>query len=206
MIEIVTLQVGGIFPAMHGMRNPMSSWAKGDTFDDSCVGIADKTLSKKLSNAGDEHGKHLRMVMVWADIVAPRYWWQQFDTYRIGVEKNSCSTMHKLTAKPLTSVDFNLQDAEEEEWLEKAVIPRLNLLMEAYKAETDEVEKYSLWKKLINELPQGYYQRRTVMMSYAALRNMYHQRKGHKLKEWWQFCEWCEELPESWMITEGNDA
>ena len=210
MIDIVTLEIAGILPAMHGMRNPKNSWSKndtGDVYNVDCsvypvVGPNDEKLTRTLMQGGPEHAKHLRMIMVWADITAPRFWWQEFDTYRIGVEKVSCSTMHKLTAKPLEIDDFEVKDDEEAAWMEANVLPRLNMLMKAYDGEQDPDEKKYIWRKIIHELPQGYLQKRTVMMSYAALRNIYRQRKGHKLYEWQVFREWCEELPESWMITE----
>ena len=97
-LNIITLEVAGIGPAIHAMRNPMDSWAKSDTVQGK-VGEKDKELSEKLSRAGTEHCKHLRMIMVWADITAPRYWWNEFDTYRAGVEKVSCSTMHKIMSR-----------------------------------------------------------------------------------------------------------
>ena len=110
---ITTLETAGIGPALHAMRNPMDSWDKSDSvgfFDDPVVGEMDKDLSIKLQKSGPEHCKQLRMVMVWADIYAPRYWWNEFDTYRAGVEKVSCSTMHRLMARHLTSEDFECDD------------------------------------------------------------------------------------------------
>ena len=200
-MQIKTLEVAGIAPAIHGMRNPMDSWDKSDTIP-GLIGKNDKTLSMKLASAGTEHAKHLRMVMVWADITAPRYWWQEFDTYRAGVEKVSCSTMHKLMARPLTINDFAL-DAVPAQLLAK-VVEELNEQMEEYKNEHNEFARKTIWRGIIQQLPQGYLQKRTVMMSYAALRNMYRQRKGHKLREWHEFRGWCESLPESWMITDEH--
>ena len=198
-MQIKTLEVAGIAPAIHGMRNPMDSWDRSDTIP-GLIGKNDKALSMKLASAGAEHAKHLRMVMVWADITAPRYWWQEFDTYRVGVEKVSCSTMHKLMARPLTINDFAL-DAVPAQLLAK-VVEELNEQMEEYKNEHNEFARKTIWRGIIQQLPQGYLQKRTVMMSYAALRNMYRQRKGHKLNEWHEFRSWCESLPESWMITD----
>lgn len=209
-MEIKTIEIGGYQSAMHAMRNPMDSWDKGDSsWDAECrygpviytIGEKDKALSIRLQKAGPEHCKHLRMVMVWADITAPRYWWTEFDTYRAGVEKVSCSTMHKLMARELTMDDFEIDETECDE--SNAIIMYLNNLMWKYKnGQTDDRNKKAIWRHIIQNIPQSYLQKRTVMMSYAALRNIYRQREGHKLKEWQQFREWVESLPESWMITE----
>ena len=165
---------------------------------DFLTGKADHDLSMKLQLAGPEHCKHLRMIMAYADITAPRYWWNEFDTYRAGVEKVSCSTMHKLMARPLTIDDFE-HESIEIGVLEK-VIDGINADMEQYKK--SETGKLLIWRGIIQMLPQSYLQKRTVMMSYAALRNIYRQREGHKLREWKQFREWVKTLPENWMIIE----
>ena len=219
-MKIETIEVSGFRPALHAMRNPMDSWDKSDTIwhitagdiqdepftatIDFFVGQRDKHLSMKLQNAGPEHCKHLRMIMVYADITAPRYWWTEFDTYRNGVEKVSCSTMHKLTSRPLTMDDFehdSLMDEVLEHFIELA-----NNSIRHIKGElpikTTEEDRKDVWRGLIQGLPQSYLQKRTVMMSYAALRNIYRQREGHKLKEWEMFREWVRNLPCSWMITE----
>jgi len=208
-MQIKTLEVAGIPSALHAMRNPMDSWDKTDSQFTACpykeksdfiVGEKDKDLSVRLQTSGPEHCKHLRMIMVWANISAPRYWWTEFDTYRIGVEKVSCSTMHKLMAKPLTMDDFEIDDKDSVG--PQVIIQYLNDLMNEYKDEDDPDEKKAIWRHIIQNLPQSYIQKRTVMISYAALRNIYRQRKGHKLKEWGIFRQWVEILPECWMITE----
>ena len=215
-MEITTLEVAGLYSALHGMRNPMDSWEKSDSawdrqvyggehgsgafIEDYRIGEKDAELSFKLAQAGTEHAKHLRMVMVWADITAPLYWWKQFDCYRIGVEKVSCSTMHTLMRRPLTEDDFE-KDSISPVYLEK-VLESINSEMELYKETGDQEVKHMVWRGIIQMLPQAFLQKRTVMMSYAALRNIYKQRKGHKLSEWHQFRGWVETLPESWMITD----
>ena len=202
-MKIKTLEVAGIGPAIHAMRNPMDSWEKSDTVHGQ-IGPKDTELSERLAKAGAEHAKHLRLIQVWAEVWAPRYWWIEFDTYRAGVEKLSCSTMHKLTSRLLTDEDF-AQDDDDPARIDLVVtIGDLNRYLSNYKAhlaidDHEGAEKW--WRRLIQALPQSYIQRRTVMMSYAALRNMYRQRAGHKLAEWHIFREWCETLPESWMIT-----
>ena len=198
-MNIKTIEVAGIHSALHAMRNPMDSWEKGDSVTGQ-VGENDKELSKKLAKSGTEHAKHLRMIMVWADIKAPRYWWTEFDTYRVGVEQVSCSPMHKLRARPVKVDDFE-NDGISPIALDN-VIDYINGDMNLYKNTSDPETKNILWRGIIQLLPQSYRQKRTVMMSYAALRNIYRQRKGHKLNEWQQFREWIEGLPESWMITE----
>ena len=206
---IETKEINGVFPAIKGMRNPMDSWDKSDSRwlyhdDDSKlkyeVGEADKDLSVRLQQAGPEHCKHLRMIFVWADITAPRYWWNEFDTYRAGVEKVSCSTMHKLMARPLTRDDFE-HDSMNNDFLDY-VIESLNTSMEAWRFEHDPEEKKQIWRSIIQALPQSYLQKRTVCMSYAALRNIVKQREGHKLIEWKQFIDWTHTLDNSWMMFE----
>lgn len=199
-MKIKTLEVDGLGPALHAMRNPMNSWPKSDSIT-GLVGEKDKDLSIRLANAGPEHAKHLRMIMVWAEVWAPRYWWQEFDTYRAGVEKLSCSTMHKLMARALTTEDFEMEDGLTEDELQP-VIDIANNWMKYYLLEDDADKKAVIWRKIIQFLPQSYIQRRTVMVSYAALRNMIRQRENHKLIEWHKFIEWAHTLPESWMLFE----
>ncbi len=208
-MNIETKEISGVFPAIHGMRNPMDSWDKSDSRliyhnDDSKlkyeVGETDKELSVRLQRAGSEHCKHLRMIFVWTDITAPRYWWNEFDTYRAGVEKVSCSTMHKLMARPLTRDDFE-HDSMNNDFLDY-VIESLNTSMEAWRFEHNPEEKKEIWRSIIQALPQSYLQKRTVCMSYAALRNIVKQREGHKLVEWKQFIDWAHTLDNSWMIFE----
>jgi len=209
-MKIQTLETAGIPSALHAMRNPMDSWDKTDSSFTSCpynsksdfiVGESDKDLSLRLQKAGPEHCKHLRMVMVWANITAPRYWWMEFDTYRAGIEKVSCSTMHKLMSRPLSVDDFERDELFDETFKEQ-VVDSINRCITAYKEEKSPDIKAGIFRGVVQFLPQSYLQKRTVMMSYAALRNIYRQREGHKLKEWQQFREWVESLPESWMITD----
>ena len=195
--------VAGFEPAFRGMRNPLNSWAKADSvFDDNpiVVGPNDKDLALRLIKAGPEHCKFLRQIIVWVDITGSLYWWKEADTYRAGVEKNSCSTMHKLMARPLSEDDFE-HDSMNNEYV-RYVIDCLNTSMEAWKCEEDPEVKKEIWRSVIQGLPESYLQKRTCMFSYAALRNIIRQRTGHKLKEWHQFIEWCRTLPESWMLFE----
>lgn len=227
-MKIETLEVTGFRTALHGMRNPWDSWDRSDTeyvmgtekhfatdgrliykLDDvaeMCVGKADAELSKKLQDAGPEHSKHLRMIYASADIAAPRYWWAEASTYRVGVNTISCSTMHTLMRRPLTPDDFEPCNGDDGEYVGAKVIEvmsYINRLMEDYQQENDPVVKRKLWELVIQILPQSFLQKRTVQFSYAALRGIYRQRENHRLKKQWDlFREWVRGLPESWMITE----
>ena len=201
-MNIRTLEVAGIAPAIIAMRNPMNSWDRIDSVPGR-VGKNDKALSMRLAKAGTEHCKHLRMVVVWADITAPFYWWKQFDTYRIGIEKVSCSTMHKLMSREVTIDDFE-HDAIIEDGF-NSIIDAINGSIREYSRAIEAEDKAQIFRGVIQLLPESYLQKRTVMMSYATLRGIYKQRKGHKLPEWQIFREWVESLPESWMITDKEE-
>ena len=196
MIRIKTLECAGIGPAIHAMRNPYDSWDKSDTHQGK-VGEKDKELSERLSIAGTEHAKHLRLCMVWVEIEAPLYWWKEFDTYRMGVEKLSCSTMHTITKSKFTKEMFTDE-------VDTAIINWLEVERGFFLAAETEQQKRIYWRRIIENLPSGFIQRRTVMLSYAALRQICKQRKGHKLIEWHDFRKWAFTLPESWMIG-GNE-
>ena len=135
------------------------------------------------------------MIMVWVDITAPRYWWIEADTYRNGVEKVSCSTMHKLTSREITLEDFEHDPNAYSDNAARACVAYVEEMRTAYLAAEDPEQKKEIWRTLIQNLPQSYLQKRTVMLSYAALRNIVRQRAGHKLKEWHQFIDWVHTLP-----------
>jgi len=200
-MKIETLEVAGLAPALKAMRNPLDSWAKSDSgysedTDEYEIGPLDMDLSERLQKAGPEHAKHLRMIQVWADISAPRYWWQEADTYRSGVEKLSCSTMHTITKKKFTPDDFEHDDNYMSTLSAGLNASEMENWREMWLSLSDDLEKQKeVWRTLIQNLPQSYIQKRTVMMSYAALRNIVRQRKGHKLKEWKQFIDWAYTLP-----------
>ena len=167
------------------------------------VGEKDFTLMVKLANAGPDHGKFLRMITVTADITAPLYWWKEFDTYKVGTVANSCSTMHKIHAKEFTLDDFSrehLWDGSKEHM--KDTVRLLNLYRQKY---IDTGIK-DAWCQMIQLLPSSYNQKRTVMLNYAVLRNIYKARKDHKLDEWRDFCRWAKTLPYSKeLIVEDNE-
>lgn len=206
MIKIENVEVMGWEAAIRGMRNPMNSWDKSDShywessnrFE---VGLNDLNLMKRLRAAGTDHGKFMRMITVYLDITAPLYWWKEFDTYKVGTVANSCSTMHKIHAKEFTLDDFSHEHLENS-WLVhlKETIKLLNDARDAYNwCNTDAKKEW--WWQLIQSLPSSYNQRRTVMLNYEVLANMYKSRKNHKLDEWIEFCKWIETLPYSELIT-----
>ena len=208
MIRIENTETVGWIPAIRGARNPMNSWNQSDTSYGTgehtvVIGPRDLDLLRRLANAGPDHGKYLRMIVVYCDITGPLYWYKELDTYRFGVEKNSCSTMHKIHAQPFTMADFshdklNLLGVN----MLKVLVDQLEANRLAYLENRD---KRSWWQ-LIQLLPSSYNQRRTYMFSYAALRNIYHARKHHKLTEWHDFCRWVESLPYSELITGGDSS
>lgn len=221
MIQIQTIEVNGIIASLHGMRNPMDSWAKQDSyymlvqgdFTDAVIGPNDYDLAMRLAAGGPVHAKYRRMITVIADITAPLYWWKEADTYRAGVEKNSCSTMHRIHAKEFTREDFSLDHVISHSYSEAdnfdgvvpmdvmdSVIKMLNQCRMLYlfaKEQKDEARMKLFWWQLIHMLPSSYNQKRTVMISYEALANMCYWRKDHKLDEWRQFVEWAKGLPYS---------
>ena len=222
---------------IQGMRNPMNSWEKSDTcFSyESCVncydnqrdlcdkdsffrkdeklGSNDHSLMQRLSNAGTEHRKYMRMIPVYVRITAPLYWWKEFDTYKVGTVANSCSTMHKIAEKEFTLEDFSA------EHLLVGLLRNLEIDIDIlndcrdlylkwdYISEKDRNElnpkihdKKDLWWQMIQLLPSCYNQTRNVMLNYEVLANIYRQRKNHKLDEWREFCKWIESLPYSELI------
>lgn len=211
MILLDEVEVVGWKPAIRGMRNPMNSWDKSDSYFNGStfrIGPNDLDLMKRLRDAGTDHRKFMRMIIVYCDITAPLYWWKEFDTYRQGVEKNSCSTMHKIHAKEFTPDDFSNDHLMESlpiggvclhRFLDalKYTVMELNIARRLYLETKDK----KFWNVLIQLLPTSYNQKRTVMMSYEALANMYNARKGHKLDEWREMCKWMESLPYSCLIT-----
>ena len=248
MLKIENTEVVGFEAAIRGMRNPMNSWEKSDsgltcsqnknnicdihcTVDNYCkpldkylIGKNDYDLMTRLRNAGTDHRKFMRMIVVYLDITAPLYWWKEFDTYKVGTVANSCSTMHKIAAKEFTLEDFSherlgvavpaeLNDGEEvfqNLWFVslKRTIEDLNIARDYYIREQDADLKKKYWWQMIQLLPSSYNQKRTVMLNYEVLANMYKSRRNHKLDEWHTFCDWIERLPYSELITgkeENND-
>ena len=201
MLKIKNTDVYGWEAAIRGMRNPLNSWDKSDsefTVEDDFIGDNDLALMNKLRKAGTDHRKFMRMITVSFDITAPLYWWKEFDTYKVGTVANSCSTMHKIHDKELTLDDFSHEYLEPEARdVMMCVIQSINALREYY----CDFKNKSDWYQMIQLLPTSYNQRRTVMLNYEVLANIYKSRKNHKLDEWHTFCEWIESLPYSELIT-----
>lgn len=227
MIKIEKTHVDGWISAIRGMRNPMNSWDQSDSgfgcasigrMCDDCdfdynwcgntskylIGSKDLALMKNLVKAGTDHSKFMRMITVTCDITAPLYWWKEFDTYKVGTVRNSCSTMHKIHSKEFELDDFSHEHLNEdviEQPLQK-VIDCLNFFRESYLQNKDKSD----WWQMIQLLPSSYNQKATVQMNYAVIRNMYHSRENHKLDEWSiGFCNWVKTLPYSELITGGDN-
>ncbi len=220
MLKIENTEVLGWEHAIRGMRNPMNSWAKSDSEVSvcececwphdikksfACLGSNDLDLMTRLCNAGTDHRKFMRMLVVYVDLIGPLYWWKEFDTYKVGTVANSCSTMHKIAEK-----EFTLEDFSHEHLIVaslnslKRTIEDLNSCREGYFDER--IKRYPEWRKevwwqMIQLLPTSYNQRRTVMLNYEVLANIYKSRRNHKLDEWHTFCDWIEGLPYSELIT-----
>lgn len=177
--------------------------------DGSCfeIGPNDQKLMKKLAKAGPSHAKYRRFITVTMDVTAPLYWWKEMDTYKVGTVANSCSTMHKIHAKEFTLEDFSCEHLISDEPIPtrvysakdmmEATVANLNLFRRLYLDTKD--KKY--WWQMIQLLPSSYNQKRTLLVNYEVLANLYHQRKGHKLDEWQTFCEWIKGLPMGEIIT-----
>ena len=209
MIRLENVDVYGWEAAIRGARNPLNSWARCDSVyhpgeDYSCsikLGPNDNRLLSGLTNAGPDHGKFMRMITVTMDITAPLYWWKEFDTYKVGTVANSCSTMHKIHAKPFTLEDFSHEN------MTCDAVAILNLIIDHLnqrRCDFLESGRKIYWWDLIQLLPTSYNQRRTVLLNYQVLKAMYHARKHHKLDEWREFCEFIETLPYSYLITGGD--
>lgn len=205
MIKIEQTQIVGWEPAIRGARNPMNSWNRMDSYisntGNMILGPNDYKLLTKLAKAGSDHGKFMRMITVYVDITAPLYWWKEYDTYKVGTVANSCSTMHKIHDRDFVLDDFS-HDHLDELGMNHLVLTINNL--NSYRYYYMGNKSKDIWWQMIQLLPSSYNQKRTVMLNYQVLKNMYHARKNHKLDEWVKFCEWIESLPYSELITTKN--
>lgn len=193
------------------------------------LGPNDLNLMKRLRNAGTDHRKFMRMIAVYVDLTGPLYWWKEFDTYKVGTVANSCSTMHKIAAKEFSQEDFSREHLfgpdDMLKWDERKDIARDNALaavnvdgnwcyftpqgyiqmtcniLNYYREKYLETQNKRYWWQMIQLLPSSYNQRRTVMLNYEVLANIYKSRRNHKLDEWHTFCDWIESLPYSELIT-----
>lgn len=221
MIKFENTETLGWNNAIRGMRNPLNSWEKSDSywectdyspeeerdFYEYKIGPNDHNLMKHLCNAGTDHRKFMRMITVYVDITAPLYWWKEFDTYKVGTVANSCSTMHKIQAKEFTLEDFSYEHLEwtdaPEECYEAGDILSLTIkMLNVNRHRYLETKNKKYWWQMIQLLPSSYNQKRTVMLNYEVLANIYKSRKNHKLDEWSiDFMKWIESLPYSELIT-----
>lgn len=224
MLKVENAEVMGWEHAIRGMRNPKNSWEKSDsgvcathgpTHCADCVytdchaddveigtkyilGPNDLKLMTTLRNAGTDHRKFMRMITVYLDITAPLYWWKEFDTYKVGTVANSCSTMHKIAAKEFTLEDFSHEHLGYQSIrVLKDTIKVMNDFREEFIKDHEKVN----WWQMIQLLPSSYNQKRTVMLNYEVLANIYKSRRHHKLDEWHTLCDWIESLPYSELIT-----
>ena len=214
MIKIEHPRTYGWMSAVRGMRNPMNSWDKSDSYethgeygDQFFFGENDLALAKKLAQAGPDHRKFLRQVFVSMDITAPLYWWKEYDTYKVGTVANSCSTMHKICAKEFTLDDFShehlfdgIEYVEGDSDMEYYENPTTCLcyticVLNHYRNKFIETKDKRFWWQMIQLLPSSYNQKRTVTLNYEVLLNMYNARKDHKLDEWRKFCDTVAHLP-----------
>ena len=207
-------EVWGFKHALRGMRNPLESWDKSDTFingncgtDCSCencsqtegieIGERDLFLMQKLIKAGSEHRKFLRQIFVSVDITAPLYFFKELDTYKVGTVANSTSTMHKLAGTPITIDCFEMDDFEDLRLFDISTVWEILIFdLERLRKSYNETRDKRYWKELIRLLPESWLQKRTITMNYENILNMYQQRKNHKLTEWSKsFCDWVKTLP-----------
>lgn len=235
MLKIENTEVVGFEAAIRGMRNPMNSWDKSDSCTkgsvwcnefcgkpiDGCdkesglyLGPNDHDLMMRLRNAGTDHRKFMRMIIVYLDITAPLYWWKEFDTYKVSTVANSCSTMHKIADKEFTFDDFSHEKLInsacmeiQEQHIRISPIQALATTIECLNSYRDlylQTKDKKYWWQMIQLLPSSYNQRRTVMLNYEVLANIYKSRKGHRLDEWKTMLDWIEELPYAELITGGK--
>ena len=234
MLKIEKVDIVGWETAIRGMRNPMNSWKKSDTLffcpsqGDmrkigegpnlelmSEIGPNDAGLMMKLRNCGTDHRKFMRMITVYMDITAPLYWWKEYDTYKVGTVANSCSTMHKIASKEFTFDDFSHEKLItsvcmeiQEQHIRISPMQALGTTIECLHSYRDlylKTKDRKYWWQMIQLLPSSYNQRRTVMLNYEVLANMYKSRNNHKLDEWRTFCEYVKTFPYSELITEKEE-
>ena len=199
MIKIENVEVVGWESAIRGMRNPMNSWDKSDsvilpTENIIDVGKNDLDLMKRLVKAGTDHRKFMRMITVYVDVTAPLYWWAEYDTYKVGTVRNSCSKMHKIHIKPFVLDDFSHEGCDEIT-LAKDAMRYVIFVCEGLRELFNTTQEKKYWRAIIELLPESYNQKATLMLNYEVLANIYHSRKSHKLDCWRTFCEWIETLP-----------
>ena len=196
MLKCERTAVMNLENALRGMRNPMNSWAKSDSFYDEegnyVVGEADLDLAKRLARSGTDHRKYLRMIFVSVDVTAPLYWWKEYDTYKVGTVANSTSTMHRIHSKPFSREDFSCDRMSE---TALACLDHTIEVLEERRLKYNETKDTAYWHDMIQLLPTSYNQMRTTTLNYENLINIYYARRNHKLPEWHVYCGWIRSLP-----------
>lgn len=208
MLFIEKDEVFGWEAAIRGMRNSFNSWEKSDSKIGAdgkyIVGNADLDLMLRLSKSGPSHAKFLRYITVSFDVTAPRYWWAEMDTYKVGTVRNSCSTMHKIQAKEFVREDFSCEHLDEKS------LEALDFLITTMNAARDRFNNAGKnkadWWQMIQLLPASFNQKATLLLNYQVLQNIYFTRKAHRLDEWHTFCRWIENLPHSCLIFGEKDS
>lgn len=204
MIKVENIEIFNFEGAFRGLRNPMNSWTKSDSkfgLDSKfIIGPNDMQLAQRMLGGGAEESKFMRQIIISMDIEAPIFWFKEFDTYKIGTTANSCSTMHKLTSSEIGVQNFSFDEFIENFELEdQELISKIRVDIIAYCEELRkrylETKDKRIWRALIEILPSAWNQRRTWTANYQVLRNIYFQRRNHKLDEWRAFCKIIEELP-----------
>ena len=205
MIKFEYTKVYNMLDAIRGMRNPLESWDKSDSYENYIGGLPnfimgknDLALAMKLSKAGNDHAKYLRQILVSVDIIAPEYWWKEMDTYKVGTVANSTSMMHTLGNKELTVEDFSFDEDKHplvESYMTLINIARSEWIKSGKKKPSPE------WRLMNQLMAIAFNYRRTVTLNYQVLKNIYHSRKNHRLSEWHEFCNFIDTLPYSELIT-----
>ena len=227
MLKIENVEIAGWEAAIRGMRNPKNSWGRSDSEwcvnkkctecdcydEDICacyqheeadgfiIGPNDKTLMMNLAKGGPVHAKYRRMITVWFDVTAPMFWWKEFDTYKVGTVRNSCSTMHKIHVKPFTLDDFSHEGCDEVMFAKSALLGLIETL-EHLRVAFNNTQEKRFWRALIELLPSNYNMKATICTNYEVLGHIRFDRKGHKVDEWHTFCDWIESLPYSEIMTQ----
>lgn len=196
MIIIDNFNIYNIENAIRGMRNPLQSWYKSDSFfvvnshQNYTIGPNDLELAVKLCKSGSEHRKFIRQIFISYDLTAPEYFWKEYHTVKVGTVENSTSTMHTITKRELTFEDFSIETRPDNYDIFKNIVDNLNNLIRKYQKEENINLKKIIWRTIIQMLPMSFNYTKTCTLNYENLRNIYHQRKNHKLQEWLDYCDY----------------
>lgn len=202
MIKVENVHVYNVVPAVYSARNALNSWDKSDSdLATGTLGSADLKLAMSLVTAGSDHSKFMRMIGISMDITSHQAWWAEFDTYKVGTVRNSCSKMHTIHVKAFEPDDFSHEGIDEVGGTTKTQFMNVLAELEHLRQTFNRTQERKYWRAIIELLPSGYNLRATVTLNYAVARNQYHARKAHKLTEWHDYCEALEGLPYAKLIT-----